>query len=285
MRPHTQGLVAINLAAVIFGTAALYGKLPVAPAWIVAMRAVFASAALALLILLRGSWSADVRTHLPTLVKTGAVLCVHWVTFFLSVQQAGVAVATLTFACYPFFTVLLESVSARRWPHGADLVAGMGIVAAVFLLVDLGKPEDHLAAGTFSGLFSALMFAWFGIACKGVAGKLSPLVVSLMQNAIVAALLLPFLPFVDNAPSTPAHWFWLLMLGLVTTALMHQLYLFALQRLSASTCSAFVALEPVYAISFASLLFGETLTMSVVLSGLLILGSALVLLRREAAGR
>jgi drug/metabolite transporter (DMT)-like permease len=75
------------------------------------------------------------------------------------------------------------------------------------------------------------------------------------------------------------------VLGVVTTALMHQLYLFALARLSATTCSGFVALEPVYAVVFAALLFGEPVTVWVALSGALIVGASLTLHKRDTAGQ
>ncbi|MBO9667085.1 MAG: EamA family transporter [Bdellovibrio sp.] len=60
----------------------------------------------------------------------------------------------------------------------------------------------------------------------------------------MALILLPFLPFTSPMPHTSTEWMWLIALGVVTTALMHQLYLFALTRLSAATCSGFIALEP-----------------------------------------
>ena len=74
-----------------------------------------------------------------------------------------------------------------------------------------------------------------------------------------------------------------MLLGVVTTAFMHQLYLFALKRLSATTCSGFIALEPVYAIVFAAIFLGEPLTLWVVVSAALIIGSSIVLLRAEQA--
>jgi hypothetical protein len=43
MSQHIKGLIAINIAAIIFGSAALYGKLNVSPFWIVAMRGIFAA--------------------------------------------------------------------------------------------------------------------------------------------------------------------------------------------------------------------------------------------------
>lgn len=283
MRARSQGLIAINLAAVLFGTAALYGKLPLSPVWIVAVRAIFAAGALLLLTMLSGAWTLDLRHEAKALFKSGAALCAHWVTFFLSVQEAGVAIATLTFACYPLFTVLLESWERRRVPTPRETIAGTGILVAVFLLVDPREASEGLLPGTLVGILSALLFAWFGVASKDMAGRLSPLTVSLVQNGVVLLLLLPFLPFTGPAPSALIHWFWLLTLGIVTTALMHQLYLYALKRLPASTCSAFVALEPVYAILFAALMFGEPITFKIVISGILILAAAFTLLKREPA--
>ena len=43
LKENLKGLTAINIAAIIFGSAALYGKLNVSPFWIVAMRGIFAA--------------------------------------------------------------------------------------------------------------------------------------------------------------------------------------------------------------------------------------------------
>ena len=105
--------------------------------------------------------------------------------------------------------------------------------------------------------------------------------VSLIQNLTVALCLTPTLVFSLQAPHTTTDWVCLMLLGVVTTAFMHQLYLFALKRLSATTCSGFIALEPVYAIVFAAIFLGEPLTLWVVVSAALIIGASIVLLRAE----
>lgn len=132
-----SGLIAINVAAVLFGTAALYGKLNLSPLWIVAARGAFASVALIAFGSLRGGLQGlPSGRQLKSLLVTGSLLAIHWLTFFASVQVAGVAVATLTFAAFPLFTVLLESLRAGRRPSVLETGAGFAIVAAVALLVD-----------------------------------------------------------------------------------------------------------------------------------------------------
>ncbi|MBO9667084.1 MAG: DMT family transporter [Bdellovibrio sp.] len=176
------GLIAINLAAIIFGTAALFGKLPVSPVWIVALRGAFACIALLLLGLIRGGLVAvRSKAQIKALIMTGVLLAVHWLTFFASVQLAGVAIATLTFAAFPLFTVILVAWSKRKVPTPLEIGAGIAILIAVGMLVDIHA--DGLALlGAVSGFVSAIAFAYFGIKAKRLTGELPPLTVSLGQN-------------------------------------------------------------------------------------------------------
>ncbi|MGB9152800.1 MAG: DMT family transporter [Alphaproteobacteria bacterium] len=277
---RAQGLVAVNIAAVIFGSAALYGKLDVSPFWIVCVRAVFAAIALAVFGFYKRDIGLPPRNQWLVIIGTGVILAIHWLTFFASVQMAGVAVATLTFAAFPLFTLLIETVHQRRRLHAAEIAAALCIIVAVGLLIN---PQNNHGnpLGVGAGLISALTFAWFGYASKQLGRALSPLRISLVQNTVVATILVPFLFFVDGHPARIADWMWLLLLGVMTTAVMHQLYFYALRRLSASTCSGFVALEPVYAILFAAVLFHESITLWVILSAVLIVGASVAFLKLE----
>lgn len=278
--PQTQGLIAINVAAVIFGSAALYGKLDLSPLWITFMRAIFATTALMAL----GSWKGDISFPPNRLWKdfiaTGVLLAVHWLSFFASVQLAGVAVATLTFATFPLFTVLIEAFHRQRQPRAAEIGASFAIILAVGLLFKSHDANGNFA-GTASGLASAISYAWFWHASKYLSNALQPLSVSLFQNAAAALALAPFLPLATPPSSQSADWLWLGLLGVVNTALMLQLYLYALRRISRSVCSGFVALEPVYAILLAALFFQEPITIWAGLSAALIIGASFTLLRTE----
>ncbi len=275
---RAQGLLAINIAAIIFGTAALFGKIDVSPVWIVDLRALFAAIALLALAVTRGQLRRPETRLIPSLVMTGSILAIHWVTFFVVVQMAGIAIATLTFATFPLFTVLFQGISDRTRPRTFEIVAGITIVLAVILLVNVDISGADRRWGAMAGLGSAISFALFGISSKTLGRELSPVLVSLFQNSVVAVVLLPFLPLASNPPKHLTEWMWLVVLGVITTALMHQLYFFALQRLTAATCSGFVALEPVYAILFASIFFEEPFTIMVAVSAAMILAASFILL-------
>jgi drug/metabolite transporter (DMT)-like permease len=282
LSPQSQGLIAINIAAVIFGTAALYGKLALSPFWIAAMRSAFAAAVLLAVALWNGDAATPRRGLWIGCIVTGVLLSMHWLTFFASVQLAGVAIATLTFATFPLFTVLITAWHQKRRPHLAEVAAAIAIIVAVALLVDLGNVSGSVP-GAAAGLASGLIYAWFWHASKPLSEDVPPLRLSLYQNAAAALALTPFLPFAPPMPTHLQDWIWLALLGIVNTAVMLQLYLYALQRISASTCSGFVALEPVYAILLAALFFHEPITVWIALSAALIVGASLTLLRLEGA--
>lgn len=278
MTERSKGLLAINVAAIIFDSAALYGKLNVSPVWIVALRGIFAAIALLIVGIMRKEIQVPSAPSRPHLAITGALLCLHWLTFFYSVQFSGVAVATLTFAVFPLFTLILEAFTQKKRLKPLGVVAGSMIVVAVALLVKVDNTRPLLALGAVLGLASAVLFAFFGTMSKALTGGLSTISVSFYQNVAVFVVLLPFMPFTSPRPNDAMEWVYLLMLGIITTALMHQLYLFALKRLTAGICSGFVALEPVYAILFASLLFSEPVSLVVAVSGMLILIASFLIL-------
>lgn len=280
LSPQAQGIAAINIAAVIFGTAALYGKLNVSPFWIVAMRAGFGAFTLGLVGGYRSDLRALVASFWRSIVLSGALLAAHWLTFFMSVQLAGVAVATLTFATFPLFTVLVEAAQQRRLPTLAEIAVGIIIMIAVALLVEPSGGKGNVE-GAAAGLTSALTYALFWRVSQKLGHAAPPQTLSLLQNGVVFLLLIPTLLLAQPAPTHLSEWLSLLALGVFNTAVMLLLYLYALKRVSASTCSGFVALEPVYAIVFAAWLFDESITPWIVLSIVLILAASLTLLKIE----
>jgi drug/metabolite transporter (DMT)-like permease len=140
--------------------------------------------------------------------------------------------------------------------------------------------SDQTKLGTVAGLSSAASYALFWRANQKASQRLRLAQLSLGQNIAVLGLLAPILIFVGPAPSGTTAWTLLMALGVFNTAGM-LLYAFALKHISASTCSGFVALEPVYAIAFAALLFKEPLTGWMAVSLILIVGASLALLKLE----
>ena len=117
-----RALLALHAAVLLFGFAGLFGRwLDLSPSLIVLGRTVVAAAVLAIVRL-----RAPARSPLdPTMAVNGAVLALHWVSFFAAIQAAGVAIGLLGFASFPLFTLVLERwLLGRRWRGRSRIARG-----------------------------------------------------------------------------------------------------------------------------------------------------------------
>lgn len=256
---HRQALIAIHAAAVLFGLTGVLGHLIDASAAAITLgRAGFAVLALALVMrlrpqrLLRG---IDGRRALA-LLGSGVLLATHWITFFVAVQVGGVAIATLGFASIPAFTLLLERaiyrdrVQAAEWWLLGLVTLGLLLVAPSLDLADQGT------VGLVWGVVSGLAFALLAMGNRWTARGLDAVQVACWQNIAVVMITLPLAG--TAMPSLAAiDWLWLALLGVFCTGLSHFLFVRSLARLTARTAGMIIALEPVYAIAFAWMLFAD----------------------------
>ena len=268
-----KALLAIHLGALLFGLSGIFGKLAnTVPMAIVGGRAIFAVIALALFARFLSqdhSQRPSVR-QLAMLVLGGLLLGSHWLTFFEAVKVSGVAIATLGFASFPAFTVLLEGLLFRERTRPGEFA----MVAVVCLGLILVTPDFDLASQATVGLLwavlSGLLFALLSLLNRASTRGLDPVQAALCQNLTV---LLCFMPFAwPLLPSLALlDWFWLAMLGVFCTGLAHSLFVASLRVIKARSAAVIFALEPVYGIAFAWWLFNEIPTLRMLLGGTLII--------------
>jgi drug/metabolite transporter (DMT)-like permease len=268
---HRTALFALHLGALFFGLSGIFGKLALAaPLVIVFGRALFAVAALGVFARLGEPLAAISWRRRLALAGAGLLLGGHWWAFFIAVKVSGVAVATLGFASFPAFTVLLEGLLFREKVRLAE----WGVVALVSLGLVLVTPHFDLGSDATIGLawaiFSGLLFALVSVSNRATTAGVKPAQAALWQNL---AILLVTLPLAWSAlPEVRAlDWLWIGLLGLLCTALAHSLFVASLRVLNARSASVVFALEPVYGIAFAWWLFNEQPGVRMLFGGALIL--------------
>ncbi|MDX5371197.1 MAG: DMT family transporter [Pseudomonadaceae bacterium] len=273
---HRTALFALHLGALFFGLSGIFGKLALAaPMVIVCGRALFA--VLALLPLSRFGEPAAPLSWRRRLALAGAGLLLggHWWAFFVAVKISGVAVATLGFASFPAFTVLLEGLLFRErvrlaeWAVVALVSLGLVLVTPHF---DLGSDATH---GLAWAVFSGLLFAMVSVSNRATTVGVKPAQAALWQSLAIALVSLP-LAWSALPAVRPLDWLWIALLGLFCTALAHSLFVASLRVLNARSASVVFALEPVYGILFAWWLFAEQPTLRMLFGGALILLATLL---------
>ena len=276
MQDTRKGLTALHLGSLLLGGTALFSKLIETTALEITLwRSFIAAAALLIWLLVRRSQVRlnSVRDYAMVLLL-GAILAVHWVTYFHSMQVSTVAIGIIAFFSHPVISVLLEPLLARQKPRLLDLVTALWVLSGIAIMM----PELNLASdvtqGVLWGLFSALLFSLRNIFYKRYFAHYGSSLAMMYQCLIVGLLLLPFAGDFIVA-TTIDNWLLLLVLGVLFTATPHTLFSFSLKLLPVKTASLIMCLVPLYATLLAALLLGEIPEFNTWIGGAMVLGAAI----------
>ncbi|KMM75459.1 membrane protein [Xanthomonas sp. NCPPB 1128] len=282
MHPTTKAQLQIHFCVLLWGITAILGKLITLPALpLVWWRMLMVVAALALLPRVWRSLAALTPKLALGYAVVGALVGLHWLTFYGAIKLANASVAATCIALAPVFTAVIEPWVAKRPFRPSELAFGLAVLPGVALVV--GGGPHGMRAGVAIGAVSALLVAAFGSLNKRLVDHADPLTVTALElgaGTLTLTALAPLLPFVLPALSGPLlvlpslhDTALLLALALLCTLLPFALALVALRRLSAYAVQLVTNLEPVYAIVFAIVLLDEQRQ----LTGLFYLGVAVIL--------
>jgi drug/metabolite transporter (DMT)-like permease len=276
-RNHTLGLAQIHFAVLLAGCAGLFAKLlTVSAAQLTAGRTVFGSVAL-LLFALATKKSLRLATLKDTfaLALSGAILALHWFSFFHSIQVSTVAIGLLSFSTFPLFTTFLEPLVFGERIRREDMVTAFVVTVGLALVTPSLDFSNHLTQGVLWGILSALAYAVLALLSRQYTARYPSACVSFYQQAVAALCIVPFALQAQN-PIAGTDWLYLIVLGVVFTALGQGLVVASLKHLNAQTTSVVFGLEPVYGIALAWLLIGETPALRTALGGVLICGAVVL---------
>ncbi len=201
------------------------------------------------------SWKNSLR-----LLGIGAIIALHWVTFYGSIKYSNVSVSVTCLSTIGFFTSFFEPLIMRRKVDFVEVFLGMLAIAGVYLIFNF-YPEYK--TGILFGIISAMLACIFPILNKKLLNNISPNTVTLYEMTggfIALCFLLPvylhFFPATYYIP-TYSDWFWLILLAGVCTVFAFNLSLNALKHITAFTTNLTYNFEPVYSIILAFIIFKE----------------------------
>src|SRR5439155_11933795 len=121
----------------------------------------------------------------------GALLAIHWTTFFQSIAVSNVAIGLLSFSSFPLFTAALEPLLLHQRPNRIQIVAALLILPGIYLLVPSFTFQNQTTLGVFWGVLSAATFSLLSVANRWLGRTYPSLMISLYQDGIAAVVLLP----------------------------------------------------------------------------------------------
>ena len=266
-------------AVLLYGTVGTFLRFVALPSEMVAFfRGLIGAVFILLALLLRGKRpdGAAIRRNGRWLLLSGVCLGLNWLFLFAAYVETSVAVASLCNYLAPVLVIaaapllLRERLDKRKLPLILLALIGIVLVSGV-----LGGGGGSLK-GVLLGLAAAVCFAAI-VLCNRRLRDISPMDRSLVQLALSAATLLPFV-----LVKSWGHWpapdlgsvLIVLLLGAVHTGFAYCLYFSGMGSLPVQTVALLGYLEPVVSVLCSAFFLAEPLTPLGWLGAALILGAA-----------
>ena len=266
------------LSMLIFGTNGLVvSHLSVPAGGIVLLRTLIGGAALTAVVLLRGGFDrVSVRAEAVPLLLGGAALGCNWVALFEAYRLLNVSLATLIYYAGPMLVLLLSPVLLRE-KLGGWKIAALGIVAVGLVCISGSIASGAMSlTGLLIASLSALLYASLIVFNKRIV-RTGGLQTAAIELDVAFVVVLVYVLLTSGLPRpVRAELPYVVLIGLVNTALAYLLYFTGLQKLPASSVALLSYADPVSALLFAALLLHESMTSLQLFGAVLILGGAIL---------
>lgn len=256
-----KAFIQLHIAVFLAGFTAILGKLiTLHEGMLVWYRMLITAVTLLMLLYFRKELKRLSLKNTIKLFGVGAIVALHWVTFYGSIKYSNVSVSLTCLSAIGFFTAFIDPVITGRRIDATEVALGMLAIAGIYLIFDF-YPEYKL--GILFGIISALLASLFPVINKNLLKEFSAKTVTLYEMSggfialtFIMPLYLKFFPAVYYLP-TLNDWLWLLVLAWVCTVFTFILALNALKKISPFTANLAYNLEPVYGIILAFIIFKE----------------------------
>jgi len=211
------------------------------------------------------------------ILLSGIGMGASWMFLYEAYPRVGVGISSLLYYCGPVIVMALspvlfgERLTLKRLFGFAAVLCGIVVVT----LGDFGDGSGDIIGIVF-GLMSAVTYAVMVIFNKRtneICGIENP-ALQLAVSFVTASLFVILSGGLNGMTVLPGDILPLLILGVVNTGIGCWLYFTSIGGLNVQTVSVLGYLEPLAAVIFASALPGESLTLSVVIGAVLIIGGA-----------
>ena len=210
----------------------------------------------------------------PTMLS-GILMAGHWVTYFFALQWSSVAIGMLSLFTYPMITVLIEPLFFDISYQKRHLLLGLMILAGVYFLAPSFELNNTVTQGVLMGILSSVCYALRNILMKQKIATIDGSVLMLYQMGVTLIILLPALVYFETSSYT-TNLPYLLILGVLTTAVGHTLFLNSFKNFSIGTVSIMSGIQPIYGILIGIFFLSEIPSGRSIIGGLLIILTVLI---------
>lgn len=224
------------------------------------------------------------RAKALQLMGVGAILGVHWVFFYASIQASNVSIGVICMALLGMFTAIIDPIVNHHRFYAKEFFLSSLSLVGLLLIFHL---DTRYRLGILLGAVAQLLAALFSVYSKKVISRnpdvptRSVVLYEMLGGFFCLSCILPmavhFNPALPVMPQ-PIDWLFLVILALVCTIGQYLLQFAALKHVSTFTMNLTYNLEPIYSIILAMIIFHESreLNASFYIGLVLIIGAVVI---------
>jgi len=292
MTTQKKTYLALILITILWGNSFIAIKHAVqflTPMELTILRFIPAALAFAVLLLptLRASFWAMVRKDWPILIFLGLTGFVGYNVALMTGEQrltAGTA-SLIVPSLNPVLIFILSVIFLKERPTVKKVTGLILASIGLYLIVRYASGERIVLSYlfyVFVTTLAPLCFAIYTILGKPLVTRYPPLQVT--GGAMIAAVI-PLLFLIDGdliakLPTLPATvWLSIAFLSFLCTVFAFVVWFWALQQMEASRVGSFTYLVPLFGVSFSQVILGESITLALVIGGVILLSGVYIINR------
>ncbi|XJS11292.1 DMT family transporter [Aerococcaceae bacterium WGS1372] len=268
-------------AMVVVGSIGIFVHyIPLPSAVIALFRAVFGTLFLGIVMIVKKkpiNWRG-VRDNWMYLALSGAAIGFNWIFLFEAYRYTSITVATLCYYMAPVFVLLLAPIVLKEKLSKLNIVTTMVAVVGAVLISGVLSGGEATLTGVGYGLIAAVLYAMIMLLNRLTQG-LSGLELTFFQLFVAAIVMAAYVVSTHDMSSldfSPLAIGLLLIVGIVHTGWVYQLFFSAVNQLPSQTSALLTYIDPITAIILSMIILEQPLEFIQLIGTVLIIGSALL---------
>lgn len=272
----------LSVSMLIFGTIGVFVRnIPAYAGEIALYRAVMAAVILGIFFMITGQKIPfkNIKKEIPLLLFSGMAMGVNWILLFESYNYTTVSVATLSYYFAPVIVTVVCPFLFKEKLTAMQIVCFVASTAGIVMITgigDMSQGSDHLK-GILLALGAAVLYATVILINKFIK-NVEGLHRTFLQFIAAIVILVPYVALTSGitvGTMNAGGWICLVIVGVLHTGVTYCLYFTALKDIPGQEAAILSYIDPLTAVIASVALLGETMSITQIIGGVLILGFTL----------
>ncbi len=221
---------------------------------------------------------SKVKKEIPLLLASGVAMGINWILLFQAYKYTTVSAATLSYYFAPVIVTVVCPFLFREKLTVKQIICFIMSTVGLVLIIGIGDVHgDSNIIGILFGLGAAVFYATVILLNKFIK-KVEGIHRTFLQFIAAIITLTPYVLCTSGITLDSLNnigWINLLIVGLVHTGITYCMYFSSLKELPGQKVAILSYIDPLVAVLISVTVLGETMTISQVIGGMLILGFTL----------